>query len=295
MNESKSGATLTAQDIRIGPAGNSESFYAAGLKRSAQAPAWLAGLGLNAYEYQFGRGVTIGEATAHEIAAAAQANDVEMSVHAPYFINLAVPEDDERAEKNVGYFIETVTAAQWLGAKRAVFHPGSASKMPREQALHYAVDFLRRIRDRLDALGLGDVVLCPETMGKQNQLGDLNEVIALCQVDERFVPTIDFGHLNARGQGSLREKTDFAAVLDALEAGIGLERARRMHVHFSRIEYTKGGEKRHWTFADTQFGPDFPPLAELLIERGYAPHIICESAGTQAEDAVTMRRALLGE
>ncbi len=293
MNESTSGATTTAHNIRIGPAGNSESFYAAGFKKSVQAPAWIAGLGLNAFEYQFGHGVSIGEATAHEIGEEARAHGVEMSVHAPYFINLSMPLDDERAEKNFRYFEQTATAAQWLGAKRAVFHPGSASKIDRGVALGYASDFLRHLLAFLDERGLGDVALCPETMGKQNQLGDLDEVIALCRIDERIVPAIDFGHLHARGLGALKEKADFAAVLDALETGLGHERAKAMHVHFSRIEFIKSGEKKHWTFADTQHGPDFDPLAELILERGYAPHIICESAGTQAEDALTMKRMLL--
>ena len=71
---------------------------------------------------------------------------------------------------------------------------------------------------------------------------------------------------------------------------LGDERARRFHVHFSRIEYSKGGEKRHWTFAETQFGPEPQPLMELLAERGLAPVVICESAGTQAEDACTMQQ-----
>ena len=62
-----------------------------------------------------------------------------------------------------------------------------------------------------------------------------------------------------------------------------------MHVHFSRIEYTKGGEKMHHTFADVQYGPEFMPLAELVAERGYEPVFICESKGTMAEDAKSMK------
>ena len=126
-------------------------------------------------------------------------------------------------------------------------------------------------------------------MGKIGQLGTLEEVLALCSVDKRVTPCIDFGHLNARTLGGIQSKADYAAILDRLETALGDERARRFHVHFSRIEFSKGGEKRHWTFAENQFGPEPQPLMELLAERGLAPVLICESAGTQAEDARAMQ------
>ena len=127
-------------------------------------------------------------------------------------------------------------------------------------------------------------------MGKISQLGDLDEVLELCLLDETMFPTIDFGHLNSRTLGGLKDKTDFAAVLDTIENVLGFERLKNMHIHFSRIEFTAAGERRHWTFADTQYGPEFAPLAELLAERGLTPVIICESKGTMAEDAVSMKR-----
>ena len=76
---------------------------------------------------------------------------------------------------------------------------------------------------------------------------------------------------------------------DRMQQVLQDDRARNFHVHFSRIEWSKGGEKRHWTFADTQFGPEYPPLIQLLKERQLSPVIICESAGTQAEDALSMQ------
>ena len=128
-------------------------------------------------------------------------------------------------------------------------------------------------------------------MGKINQLGDLEEVMALCQVDERFLPCIDFGHLNARTFGSLKTSEDFGKVFERMENCLGSDRMRRFHSHFSKIEYTeKGGEKRDLTFADTVFGPDFEPLAEWIVRNNCSPTVICESAGTQAEDALAIRR-----
>ena len=146
----------------------------------------------------------------------------------------------------------------------------------------------------LDDLGFGDLHLCPETMGKVNQLGTLEEVMELCSLDERLFPCIDFGHLNARTFGSIRGKEDYKKILDTIENWLGIDRLKCFHSHFSKIEYTeKGGEKLHLTFEDTVYGPDFEPLAELIAQKGLAPVFICESAGTQTEDARTMRQIYL--
>ena len=122
----------------------------------------------------------------------------------------------------------------------------------------------------------------------------LEEVLELCLLDERLIPCIDFGHLYARSLGTqFAEGTaaaDYAALLDTLQAGLGDERAKQFHAHFSRIAYTKGGEKCHLTFADTEYGPPHAPLLALLKERGLTPTIICESAGTQAEDAAELAK-----
>ena len=116
-------------------------------------------------------------------------------------------------------------------------------------------------------------------------------MIALCKIDERIIPCIDFGHMNARTLGALNSKEAFAALLSQLENELGKERILRMHVHFSQIEYSAGGEVRHLTFSDNKgFGPDYRPLMELFAERGIMPTVICESAGTQSEDALTMQK-----
>ncbi len=273
--------------IRFGPSGNSLSFYENGHNHSFEAPAWLYDKGLNAYEYSFGRGVSLKEETATLIRAEAEKYDIAVSVHAPYYINL-VHEDEEKLEKNRGYFIESLRAAGFLGATRVVFHPG-ATKTDRKLDLELAKKNLKMIINMKDNAGFNDIALCPETMGKMKQLGDLVEVMELCLVDERIIPTIDFGHLHTRGLGAINGREDYAKILDIMENMIGYERTKNMHVHFSKIEYTTGGEKKHVTFADEGYGPEFYPLAELIWERKLTPTIICESKGTMAEDALAMK------
>ncbi len=279
--------------IRFGPAGNSESFYAQGYKSTWQAPAWLEEMGLDAYEYSFGRGVSLSDEMALRIAGEAAAHGVALSVHAPYFINLANPDPDKR-EASFRYITESARLAALLGGERVVVHVGAVMKLEREEALRNCRAGLREAYRRLEDMGLAKIHLCPETMGRKSQIGDLEETLDFCLLDERLIPCVDFAHLHALKQGALRGTEDFAAVLDRIERTLGLERARAMHIHFSTIEFTAAGEKRHRTFAEAAYGPRFQHLAPLLKARGYAPRIICECKGTMAEDAREMRRIYEG-
>ena len=275
--------------IRFGTAGTSDSFTAMGYKNSLDIPAYTEKMGLAAFEYQCGHGVRLGLDKARQMADDAAARGILFSVHAPYYIS-ASSLDEEKRLNSVNYLLQSAALCRALGGRRVIFHSGSCGRQSREAALEKALDTLKRAQDALDEAGFAEITLCPETMGKIGQLGTLEEVLALCGVDRRITPCIDFGHLNARTLGGIRSKADYAAILDRIGEALGDARARQFHVHFSRIEYSKGGEKRHWTFAETQFGPEPQPLMELLAERGLAPVIICESAGTQAEDAKTMKR-----
>ncbi|HEX2926310.1 MAG TPA: TIM barrel protein [Ruminiclostridium sp.] len=274
--------------IRFGPSGNSDSFYEQGFKSSSQMPAWLASKGLNAYEYSCTKGVKVGEATAREIGQQADAHKVFVSIHAPYYINMSSEEEDKR-ENSKRYIMETLEVAKWMGAGRIVVHTGSCSKVGREKALELAVQVLKETLEMSDAAGYGDISICPEVLGKHNQLGTLEEIMEMCKVDERIIPTIDFGHIHARGLGVLNSQEDFEKVIDIIENSIGKERTRKIHCHFSRIEFSKGGEKKHWNFSDKQFGPEFEHLAPVLIKREMEPVIICESRGMMAEDALEMK------
>lgn len=273
--------------ISFGPGGNSESF---GKRRfPEELPEYLSGMGLNGYEIECGRGVRIAQKTYELLPAIAKENNIALTLHTPYFISLSGEKEETRLG-SLKYIEESAEAAHRLGVKKLVVHSGSCSKMTREQALELAKDTLKRAQEMLDRKGLSDIIICPETMGKINQLGTLGEVIELCGVDERFLPCVDFGHLNARTLGGIKTKDDYRAILDEIEDRLGFERLKNFHVHFSKIMYTSGGEKAHLTFEDKDFGPQYEPLTELFYEKRLEPTVICESAGTQAEDAAEMKR-----
>jgi len=282
----------------FGPAGKADSFDTMGYKKTEQIPDYLLEFGLNAFEYQCGRGVRINEASTLKFRAKAEEKGITLSLHAPYYISLSSLEAEKR-DASIGYILDSAKAADLMGADRIIVHSGSCSKITREEALALAMDTLKRAQAALDEANLGHIHICPETMGKVNQLGTLSEVLSLCTIDERMIPCIDFGHLNARTFGTIQGKADYEAILDELENTLGHERLVNFHSHFSKIEYTtKGGEKKHLTFEDMVYGPHYEPLMELIAKKGLSPRFICESAGTQSEDAKAMMEyytALLAE
>ena len=273
--------------ITFGPGGNSDSFGKR--KFPEDLPEYLASMGLNGYEVECGRGVRISEKTYSLLPGLAAEHGICLTLHTPYFISLSSEKEETRL-KSVDYILESARAAHKLGIRKMVVHSGSCSKMTREAATELARDTLTRAQNALDAEGLSEIIICPETMGKINQLGTLSEVIELCGVDERFLPCVDFGHLNARTLGGIKSGSDYADILDEIENKLGHERLKHFHVHFSKIMYTAGGEKMHLTFEDNEYGPQFEPLMEQFAKRGREPSIVCESSGTQAEDAAQMKK-----
>lgn len=273
---------------KFGPAGNSDSFTAMGYKHSLQIPEYVEKMGLDAFEYQCGRGVNIGTEKAAELGALAAEKGIALSLHAPYYISMSSVEEEKRLN-SINYILQSARAVKAMGGSRIIVHTGSCGKISREEALTLALDTMKKSLDALDSEGLSDIHICPETMGKVNQLGTLYEVMELCSLDERLIPCIDFGHLNARDGGILKTYADFEVIFKTIEDKLGSDRMRSFHSHFSKIEYSKGGEVRHLTFEDKIYGPDFEPVMELCCKYGAAPTFICESAGTQAEDAKAMK------
>lgn len=275
--------------VRFGPAGNADSFYEAGYKSSLDMPRWLAGMGLTAYEYQCVRGVHLKEETARKLGENAREHNVALSIHGPYYISLAATDPGVR-EITKKHFLDALRAAMWMGARPVVFHPGGGGGDDRAGALKRARERLQEMLEMAEEEGLGGIPVAPETMGKPSQLGNLEEVLELCSLGKNVVPAVDFGHLHAAGAGALRDEEHFAAVLDRVKAVLGAKALQKLHIHFSPVEFTKAGERRHRTLLDDGYGPDFIHLARQIVQRGMTPTIICESNGRQAEDALEFQR-----
>jgi deoxyribonuclease-4 len=274
--------------LRFGPAGASPLFYAQGGKSSLEVPAWLHRLGLEAFEYQCGRGVNIKEDTARALGREAGRYGLALSLHAPYYINLAA--EGPGRENTRRHLLRAVEAAAWMGATKVVFHPGAAGT-DRRRSLELAQRLLEEVVAEIDRPEFDGVLLAPETTGKAGQLGSLAEVLALCRGRTRVVPTLDFAHLYARDGGRPASEEDFARVLEAVAESLGAQVLHDLHLHFSPIEFTRAGERRHGNLLDPGLGPDFVPLARALCAAGADGTLICESADRQAEDALAYQEA----
>lgn len=273
----------------FGPSGHSESYAAEGLTSTADMPKWISARGLDIFEYSFGRGVRVSTATAAAIGEKCDEYGVEMSVHAPYFINFASPEP-EKAQNSVNYILSSLKVLKAFGGERCVFHAGAQGQDSREAAFARTKEMFARTLELIaEEPDYADLIVCPETMGKQAQIGTVEEVIELCKLGDNVYPCVDFGHINALYGGSLRTASDFEDIVKKLLDGLGEKKTKNMQVHFSKIQYGAKGEIRHLTFADDVYGPEFEPFAEIIVKYGLTPHILSESAGTQAEDSAAMR------
>lgn len=274
--------------IKFGSAGNPDDFYNSGYKVSEQMPFYLSKLGLNAYEYQCSRGVRISEQKALLLKSESEKHTISLSVHAPYYISLSTQEE-EKKKKTIQYILDTAKIASVMGADRIVVHAGALLGLERSYAVASSCSLLKKALQILDENHLGHIHICPETMGKINQLGNTKEIIQMCLIDSRLIPTIDFGHLYCRSLGKLRTKEEWKKELSLYISSLGYDRMKYFHSHFSKMLYSNGGEKCHVTFANLEAGPNFSIISQVLQELQLEPTIICESAGTQAIDAVQMK------
>ena len=222
--------------VKFGPAGNCKTFYDEGYKRTLEAPVWLKNKGLDAYEYSFGKGFTLPDDTAKAIGEEMKNNGIDFSIHAPYYINFATP-TDEMAEKSYGYVLESLRKLRIAGGNRLVVHPASQGKMSREEAVELCKKRLHILKDKIIEAGYTDMYICLETMGKSAQIGTYEEILDFCTIYDKYIPTFDFGHINALTQGSLKTKEDYRKIIERAIEVLGKDRAKLSHIHFSKIEY----------------------------------------------------------
>jgi deoxyribonuclease IV len=268
---------MTANNPRFGPAGVPPYFRMIGAEL-ADVPKLLREEGLDAFEYQasrWGQKPQMQQEIAQSLGVEARKHDVLLSMHGSYFINLLGSEEIVEASKR--RLLAAATAAQWMGAYVVVFHLGFYGQMLKSEAMKKAVPALKDVVARMNNLGIHDVKLGPETMGKHTQFGNLQEILTICHEVSQTQLVLDWSHIHARGMGSLRKPDSFRAIVEEVEKQLGPEALKNMHCHFSKIEFTIKGERRHHSLDEIGFGPDFGMLAQILAEIRLSPVIVCES------------------
>ena len=269
---------------RFGPAGipiSCKGDNIEGLKHSI-------GLGLRAYEVQFGHGVKMSPRMARELQLIREESGVRVSCHAPYYLNC---NNAEKYATTKRHLHDCIKVSQYLPFTRIVFHTGYLMKMERSKALKNSIQALKLIIKEARAKGYKDFTLGPEVAGKTYQIGDLSEIITICKEIPECEPVIDWGHYNARNNGCLKSKSDYLRVIEALRDELGKKSLKNLHCHFSNIEYNAKGEVNHYPLG-SEWGPRFEPLAELIKENDYEFTIISESPLIE-QDALKMKKVLL--
>ncbi|MEM0380956.1 MAG: TIM barrel protein [Desulfurococcaceae archaeon] len=272
--------------FRFGPAGKPISMKS---KDIVKAPSFLREMGLNAMEYEAVRGVNIKEEKAREFGSEALLNDVKLSLHAPYYINLASAKKSV-VEASVKRLMESVQASFWMGSYIVVFHAGYYSDAPsKREALEWVIKNLAEVIEFRDSIGANNVLLGVETTGKKTQIGDISEAINISQKLKGVVPVIDWAHIYARYQGKfIVSEDDVIRIVNDLEKELGSYVLKPLHTHFSKIEYGKGGERRHVVLSEEGYGPDFKIVCRALYSAGVEAVFISESPVLE-QDALIMK------
>lgn len=294
--------------LRIGPTGaQSELFFMPGrggkLRKGKreELPEYFAGLGLNAYEFPAGRMSKFNDGPVYQkLRENANTHDVAISLHAPYYISLT-SESEDTFTASIERIAHAYAWATYLNAHRIVLHPGTfgtlAKKLSSKQLILGEIhpQSQKKIQKITEGISAGiemsvqlypslkekfrNICLCPETMGKHGQIGPTPMIIQICKdigVD-KIRPCIDFGHLYARNVGKLNGRKLYESVFKEIEEELGSNVLQHLHIHYSKIEYTQKGEKKHVSNTDPNWGPEITPLLEIIQEQSLTPTIINES------------------
>ena len=261
--------------IYLGPAGvpltAAKGDTISGIERVAE-------LGLGAMEIEFVRGVKMSSDLALEVGKTAERLGIKLSVHAPYYINLCNPEKAKDSQRRI---MDSCERAERMGAWVVVFHPGYYGKLESGGALGMVEKACLEMSDSL-IKGGWDVKLGLETTGKVSQFGTVDEILAVCRKIRSCVPVIDWAHLYAKYQG----KVDFGGILSkVISAGY-----RKVHTHFSNIEFTEKGERRHLTIDHKK--PDFAKVAEIILRSRLEEITIISESPVLEQDSLVMKKTL---
>ena len=265
-------------------------FGTAGIPLSTSRPGTVHGvrrareLGLDCLEMSWGNGVRMSGATADRIHEARLECGLELTAHAPYYVNLCGAEDV--VERSMARLIEAGVQAGRCGAASFCFHPGWYGGQTPSVAGRRVAARLRQLTRALRARG-ASLDARPETTGRPSQVGTLDEILSWSAAIPGVRPCLDFAHQYARHHGAFNRREDFLALLGQVSARLGREALSRLHVHVSGIEFGPGGERRHVPLTASRFR--WRELLQALHDARAAGRVVCETPAME-EDALRMQR-----
>jgi deoxyribonuclease IV len=245
-------------------------------------------LGLDCMEIEFVQGVKMRPYTAESVKRESLINGVALSVHAPYYVSLNSPKQGIRMMSQER-LLKSARIGRICGARSVVFHPGSYSRKPAEEAFKTIRDGLKEVMSVLRS-ERNPVIMRPETMGKRSQFGTLEEILRLCQEVEGLQPCLDFSHLHAR-KGQANDYLSFYRILNKVKKKLGDQALKNVHIHISGIMYNEKGEMKHLNLRESDFRYD--DWIQALKDFSVEGIVICESP-VQEDDAIMLKNLFYG-
>ncbi len=263
------------------PVSSKERSTEGGIKRVRE-------LNLDCMEVQFVRGVKMGRETAERVREVSEKDNIALSVHAPYYINLNAGERDKK-EASVKRILDSAKISSLFGGKSVVFHAGFYQRGDRKKVYGKIKEELLKIRKALMDDDI-NITLRPETTGKDSQFGTIGELVSLSQEIPGILPCVDFSHIHARMRGRYNTYDEFTEILSRIEE-IGNGALKDMHIHVSGIEYTLKGERRHLNLKQSDF--NYVDLMKALKDFRAEGLVICESPNLE-DDALLLKETYHG-
>jgi deoxyribonuclease-4 len=274
-------------ELRFGTAGVPAS--AKGKKGTVEGVQRIRELGLDCMEVEFVRGVRMKEELARQVGAVARENDVALSVHGPYWINLNSKEP-EKVEASSERILNSARIGHFFDARGVAFHPAFYTGETSKEVYPKVKKQLRELTAQLKKEKVA-VALDPETTGKGSQFGSLDETLRLSKEIKGVRPCIDFSHIYARNTGQYNSYEEFAEILESTRSQLGEAALKDLHIHLSGIEYGPKGEKNHVILKETKF--DYVGVLKALKDFNVGGLLICESPILE-HDALIMQKAYQG-
>lgn len=238
----------------------------------------VAELGLECMEMEFVRRASMGESTARLVAETASRTGVQLSAHAPYYINLNAREP-EKVKASQERLLQTARIASWCGARNVAFHPAFYLGDPPEQVYRVVK---KRLEEVLEQLKRENIHVCirPELMGRGTQFGSLEELLDLSLELEMVAPCLDFAHYHAR-DGKNNSYDEFTSILSRIEERLGRNALDDIHIHVAGIAYGKKGEIKHLNMEESDFR--YVDLLRALKDYDVKGMVICESPSLEGD------------
>ena len=242
-------------------------------------------LGLGNMELEFVHSVNITREKSPEIRKIAEENNIILTCHAPYFINLNSLEK-AKIKASIDRILNSARILNLCGGYSVAFHAGFYMGQDPKKVYDAIKHNIQEIISTLKQEG-NNILIRPETTGKETQFGNVDEILQLSQELDNVMPCVDFAHFHARTNGKYNTYGEFTSILEKIEKALGKKGLENMHIHITGINYGLKGEKNHLNLEESDL--KYRELLKALKDFKVKGVVVCESPNIEG-DALMMKK-----